>query len=88
MAAWRYEISLLVLKYFSTLEEKFCISAWPCNILANDQQTITAVQSENSSSSCYLYFMYVPYFNKKTTTMCVFNFSLSFQGFCRYLSVE
>ena len=45
MAAWRYEISLLVLKkcfaserservkYFSTLEEKFCIAARPCNIL-------------------------------------------------------
>ena len=45
MAAWRYEISLLVLKkyfthslralvkYFSTLKEKFGISAWPCNIL-------------------------------------------------------
>ena len=45
MAAWRYEISLRVLKkyftpslrslvkYFSTLEEKFRISAWPCNIL-------------------------------------------------------
>ena len=45
MAAWRYEISLLVLKkyltrslrsllkYFSTLEEKFRIFAWPCNIL-------------------------------------------------------
>ena len=43
MAAWRYEISLLVLKniscirslmkYFSTLQEKFCISMWPCNIL-------------------------------------------------------
>ena len=45
MATWRYEISLLVLKkyftcslrslvkYFSTLEEKFGISAWPCNIL-------------------------------------------------------
>ena len=39
MAAWRYEISLLVLKnislvraYFSTLEEKFRISARPCNI--------------------------------------------------------
>ena len=47
MAAWRYEISLLVLKkyftserservkYFSTLEEKFRISARPCNILSN-----------------------------------------------------
>ena len=46
MAAWRYEISLLVLKkyftrslrslvkYFSTLEEKFRISARPCNILS------------------------------------------------------
>ena len=45
MAAWRYEISLLVLKkyftserservkYFSTLEAKFRISARPCNIL-------------------------------------------------------
>ena len=45
MAAWRYEITLLVLKkyftrslrslmkYLSTLEEKFCISAQPSNIL-------------------------------------------------------
>ena len=46
MAAWRYEISLLVLKNislvrcvtreissFSTLEEKFRISVRPCNIL-------------------------------------------------------
>ena len=45
MAAWRYEISLLVLKkyftrslrslvkYFSTLEEKFRIPARPCNIV-------------------------------------------------------
>ena len=45
MAAWRYEISLLVLKkyftrslrslvkYFSTREEKFRISKWPCDIL-------------------------------------------------------
>ena len=45
MAAWRYEISLIVLKkffsrslrslvkYFSTLKEKFRISARPCNIL-------------------------------------------------------
>ena len=45
MAAWRYEISLLVLKkyftsersslvkYFSTQEEKFRISKWPCNVL-------------------------------------------------------
>ena len=46
MAAWRNEISLLVLKkyftrslrslvkYFSTLEEKFRISVRPCNILS------------------------------------------------------
>ena len=34
MAAWRYEISLLVLKFFfSTLEEKFRISMWSCDIL-------------------------------------------------------
>ena len=45
MAAWRYEISLLLLKkyftcslrslvkYFSTLTEKFRISARQCNIL-------------------------------------------------------
>ena len=45
MAAWRYENSLLVrkkyftrsqhslVKYFSTLEEKFRTSARPCNIL-------------------------------------------------------
>ena len=45
MADWRYEISLLVLKqyfthllhslvkYFSTLKEKFHISARRCNIL-------------------------------------------------------
>ena len=45
MAAWRHKISLLVLKkyftcslrslmkYFSTLEEKFCLSARPYNIL-------------------------------------------------------
>ena len=45
MAAWRYEMSPLVLKkyfthslrslmkYFSTLEEKFRISVRPCNIL-------------------------------------------------------
>ena len=45
MVAWRYQISFLVLKkifhsfaalnreIFSTLEEKFRISARPCNIL-------------------------------------------------------
>ena len=54
MTAWRYEISLLVLKkyftrllrslvkYFSTLEEKFRISAQPCNILyLQNQQSQT-----------------------------------------------
>ena len=58
MAAWRYEISLLVLKnyfthslrslmkYFSTLEEKFCISSWPCSILyivPGNQRKILAI---------------------------------------------
>ena len=40
MDAWRYEISLLMLKkyfshsrYFSILEEKFHISTLPCDIL-------------------------------------------------------
>ena len=46
MATWRYEISLLkhvekyfsrslhsLVKYFSTLKEKFRISTWLCNIL-------------------------------------------------------
>ena len=45
LVAWRYKISLLLLKkyftserservkYFSPMEEKFRISAWPCNIL-------------------------------------------------------
>ena len=58
MAAWRYEISLLVLKkyftserservkYFSTLEEKFCIFARPCNIL----YVILILQSEQPAS--------------------------------------
>ena len=55
MAAWRYEISLLVLKklifhsfavltheIFSTLEETFHISARPCNILyLSNFQTLT-----------------------------------------------
>ena len=51
MAAWRYEISLLVLKhislvrvseYFSTLEEKFRISARSCNILYKGNETANA----------------------------------------------
>ena len=36
MATWRYEISLWVcslVKYFSTWEEKFLISKWPCDVL-------------------------------------------------------
>ena len=67
MAAWRYETSLLVLKkyftrllcslvkYFSTLEEKFRISARPCNILyvshtahdMYDVQVITEVDMDH-----------------------------------------
>ena len=65
MAAWRYEISLLVLKkyftrslrslvkYFSTLEEKFRISARPCNILYVFMQNITY-------ESCYYLFILIP----------------------------
>ena len=57
MAAWRYEISLLVLKkyftserservkYFSTLEEKFCISARPCNILYISFMLLTGTEN-------------------------------------------
>ena len=53
MAAWRYEMSLLVLKkyfthslrslvkYFLTLEEKFRISAQPCNILYVINEIVT-----------------------------------------------
>ena len=56
MAAWRYEISLLVLKkyftrslrslvkYFSTLEEKFRVSARPCNILYISSSYTTVVE--------------------------------------------
>ena len=33
MAAWRYKISVLVLKKYFSLEEKFRISARSCNIL-------------------------------------------------------
>ena len=56
MAAWRYEISLLVLKkyftselrslvkYCSTLEEKFPVSARPCNILYELNMSIVYCQ--------------------------------------------
>ena len=36
MAAWRYEISLLVSKNFSTLEEKFRFSTRPGGALRDD----------------------------------------------------
>ena len=45
MTTWRYEISLLVLKkYFSTLEEKFRISARPCNSLyfSSDENLVSS----------------------------------------------
>ena len=64
MAAWRYEISLIVLKKyftrslrsqvkcFSTLEEKFRISVRPCNILylsgVNPAHTAVATGSNSS----------------------------------------
>ena len=70
MAAWRYGISPLVLKkyfthslcslvkYFSTLKGKFCISTRPCNILyfySNDSiknifaATIETIWNNNQS---------------------------------------
>ena len=45
MAAWRYEISLLVLKNISlvsALEEKFRMSARPCNILYDSDMYIVS----------------------------------------------
>ena len=64
MAAWRYEISFLVLKkyftserservkYFSTLEEKFHISARPCNILYISLNTFrTRISSTSDTTS-------------------------------------
>ena len=64
MAAWRYEISLLVLKkyftrslrslvkYFSTLEEKFRISKRPCNILY-------VIGKKNINSKSLTHYMHV-----------------------------
>ena len=69
MAAWRYEISLLVLKkyftrslrslvkYFSTLEEKFHISARPCNILYLINVRISVLNSLNTLLIYYLGFV-------------------------------
>ena len=57
MAAWRYEISLLVLKYFSTLEEKFRISARPCNILhifVNNTQLLIRVYRKASIKTSFV----------------------------------
>ena len=52
MAAWRYEISLFVLKkYFSTLEEKFRISARPCNILYVSTDVISIISLPCSKQS-------------------------------------
>ena len=62
MTAWRYEISLLVLKkyftrslrslvkYFSTLEEKFRISARPYNILYVWKFPIDRVRERNKEA--------------------------------------
>ena len=58
MAAWRYEISLFVLKkYFSTLEEKFRISARPCNILYLINARINVLNSLNRLLIYYLGFV-------------------------------
>ena len=65
MAAWRYEISLLVLKkyftrslrslvkHFSTLEEKFLISARPCNILEQQGLKLKQHQLENATNGLF-----------------------------------
>ena len=78
MAAWRYEISLRVLKkyftserservkyYFSTLEEKFRISAWPCNIL-----DMYFCLLENSA-----HLLFPPTWNSESTTCDKWNYS-------------
>ena len=69
MAAWRYEISLLVLKkyftrslrslvkYFSTLEDKFRISTRPCNILYLINARISVLNSLNTLLIYYLGFV-------------------------------
>ena len=69
MAAWRYEISLLVLKkyftrslhslvkYFSTLEEIFRISARPCNILYLINARISVLNSLTTLLIYYLGFV-------------------------------
>ena len=69
MAPWRYEISLLVLKkyftserservkYFSTLEDKFRISARPCNILYLINARISVLNSLNTLLIYYLGFV-------------------------------
>ena len=79
-AAWRYEISLLVLKkyftcslralvkYFSTLEEKFRISVRPCNIL---YLLLTAIFSSFWFFTCF-------YRLRKQTRGKFIEFDLSF----------
>ena len=64
MAAWRYEIYLLVLENISILEEKFRISPRPCNILylryktfnkpANEAVKKFAWQTQDKTNRVYL----------------------------------
>ena len=68
MAAWRYEISLLVLKkyftserservkYFSILEEKFRISARPCNILSIYINQFCCIFTKNTTVAIHFSF--------------------------------
>ena len=63
MVSWRYENSLLVfkryftrslsslVKYFSTLEEKFRISARPCNILLSFKSLYYRIYSNKRPTS-------------------------------------
>ena len=76
MAAWRYDISLLVLKiyftcslrslvkYFSTLEdrrapveEKFRISARPCNILSIYINQLCCIFTKNTTVAILFFFL-------------------------------
>ena len=85
MAAWRYEISLLVLKkyftrslrslvkYFSTLEEKFRISARPCNILYLRNILTTIIWLKRNKGHWFLYFnLYTATFSHSSTCVAFF----------------
>ena len=77
MVAWRYEISLLVLKkyftrslrslvkYFSTLEEKFrvparpCISAIHCQAQLAQARNVSIGEKSSLVHSCFFFFFFL-----------------------------